>query len=97
MYFLSEGKKKDAESELRAAETPRSSLTAEVTAPTSTPIDPVTAESTASTNKGRLGRPRKKKSFGDDFVHDENQGQWQIMCLFLFGDQICYLIQDEVW
>lgn len=61
MYFLSEGKKKDAESELRAAETPRSSLTAEVTAPTSTPIDPVTPESTTSTNKGRLGRPRKKK------------------------------------
>ena len=57
----------------------------------------VTPESTASTNKGRLGRPRKKKSFGDDFVHGENQGQWQIMCLFLFGDQTCYFIQDEVW
>jgi len=42
MYFLSEGKKKEAESELRAAETPRPSLIAEVTAPTSTPIDPVT-------------------------------------------------------
>lgn len=75
LYLLPKGKKKDAEAALIAAETPRSAPV-EVVASTSKPTDPVMHESTSSTKRGQLGRPRKKKSFGDDFVHEQNQGQW---------------------
>ena len=60
LYLLLKGKKKDAEAALIAAETPRSAPV-EVVAPISTPTDHVTHESTSSTKRSQLGRPRKKK------------------------------------